>query len=52
MTIYDRTVARMSRRELMKLGCLLGVAALIVGLLVSVPITMLAAAHAYRTLTS
>jgi uncharacterized membrane protein len=31
---------------------LLGVAALVVGLLVSVPITMLAAAHAYRTLTS
>ena len=26
MTIYDRTVARMSRRELLKLGCMLGAA--------------------------
>ena len=28
MTIYDRTVARLSRREIMKLGCLAGAAAL------------------------
>jgi uncharacterized membrane protein len=31
---------------------ILGAIALIVGLLVTIPITMLAAAHAYRTLTS